>query len=401
MGASASLAPIHSPSHRDRRGSNCDHARRTSPGGLCFRPAPNDLGSGYPGEKAADPSYPARRAAGPNCPGSMAAGPHDPGSRSPPPTDLSSQAPVSDAPALRRRACGCDDGAPGDGDAGASSRTDDNASGPACVRRHPLAQPSDEAIGLRTRPPGAALDGIGQARRQRRGFEAVQSRGGLVKMILGGGLGAEHSRPPFDDIEVHLHDPVLRPDDGHEIGQRRLGDLAHVAPPRPEEQVLRRLHGDGARASQLAAVLGAPHASLTALQSTPQCLQNCASSETTTATMSSGDNSVQRPPLVRDLLSREGLLQHERRNRRVDVAVQQQSVEMARPQRRPRSQPGALRGFQRRGTFVSTGVLISGGAAAGASDPLRGAAFRSRRCSQCSRKALILATQNSLSPPRK
>ena len=84
----------------------------------------------------------------------------------------------------------------------------------------------------------------------------------LVKIMPGGGLGAVDARPPFDHVEIDFHDPPLAPG---KLDQRREPGFEPFAQPvaaRPQEDIFRGLHRDGA---------GAEQAAMSALVAIPGC----------------------------------------------------------------------------------------------------------------------------------
>jgi len=82
-----------------------------------------------------------------------------------------------------------------------------------------------------------------------------QLKGGLPEMSPRGGFGSEDAAPPFGDLQVHLEHPALRPDGVDGEGERNLDRLADEPAARPEEQIARDLHRDGAGTSQPIAAL--------------------------------------------------------------------------------------------------------------------------------------------------
>ncbi len=82
----------------------------------------------------------------------------------------------------------------------------------------------------------------------------VRSGGGAVEVVLRRGLHAEHAGAEFDDVQVDLQDPLLRPQQRDLRRQPGFQQLAHPVAPLPQQQIARHLHGDGAGAARPAAV---------------------------------------------------------------------------------------------------------------------------------------------------
>ena len=74
-------------------------------------------------------------------------------------------------------------------------------------------------------------------------------------VVLGRRLDAVDPGAPLGHVQVDLEHPALAPGLVDDQRQRELQGLSQVAPARPEEDVLRRLHGEGRRAAQPLAVL--------------------------------------------------------------------------------------------------------------------------------------------------
>src|SRR5690554_5300515 len=71
-------------------------------------------------------------------------------------------------------------------------------------------------------------------------------------MVPGCRLCTEHSWAPLGDIEIDLEDPALGPDLLHQHGDSQLQPFAKKVSGRPQEKVLRDLHGYRTGAARVA-----------------------------------------------------------------------------------------------------------------------------------------------------
>jgi hypothetical protein len=83
-----------------------------------------------------------------------------------------------------------------------------------------------------------------------------QARGRHAEEVLARGSGSVDAVTELGDVAIHLEDAPLRPQEFDERGEVRFEALAHEAAPAPQEQVLRGLLADRARAAQALAVVG-------------------------------------------------------------------------------------------------------------------------------------------------
>jgi len=188
-----------------------------------------------------------------------------------------------------------------------------------------LADPGEDLAGAavegRGRPRRRPCARIGQGGGDQGGLVAAEVRRRLHEIGPRHRLGAVESRSGFGDVEVDLENPPLAPQKLDLRGEPRLEDLAHRIAPRPEQDVLRRLHGDGAGAAGPFA--GEPHFDLLAERLEVEAM---VFAETIVLGGDDGGSEVNGDPFQRHPGSFDPLAfgetdQHQRRDRRIDETV--------------------------------------------------------------------------------
>jgi hypothetical protein len=77
----------------------------------------------------------------------------------------------------------------------------------------------------------------------------IQPRRALAEVHIGGSADTEHAASELGDVQVHLEDALLRPQRLDEHGEVGLQAFSEPTLPRPQEEVLRDLLRDRARAT--------------------------------------------------------------------------------------------------------------------------------------------------------
>ncbi len=117
-----------------------------------------------------------------------------------------------------------------------------------------LANPGGATVYPGAGPAGAPLARVGQHGGEQAGLPGRQIRRANPEMVLRRRFGAKDADAPFDAVEVHLEDSLLRPEQFDQCREPGLDALAQPTAAGPEEQVLGHLLAQRAGATQRAAL---------------------------------------------------------------------------------------------------------------------------------------------------
>ena len=172
---------------------------------------------------------------------------------------------------------------------------------------------------------GVASARTGQGGRKQARLRAGQRGRRDSEMMAGGGLGAVNAGSPFGDVQIDLDDPLLRPDEGHEMASGTSSALRRNSfAPAKEKGFSPSASGACSRRAacrhpQDPRALPLPHSSRRR-----QCGRSGNPRRRSRPLAQDWAKSGRsRPSLIRPRAAEAGIAEHHRRERRIDEPVEQ------------------------------------------------------------------------------